>query len=246
MELYPGKATAIPGTTTTHPRGVRASQMVDKAKISINTVLLGLLFHYLESESEMPVLDREESFYPASLLDAPHAPAQGPSRTDDADDEPRWWVLHTRSRQEKAVARDLRLAKVSHCLPLTPQSKLQRSRKKTAFVPIFGNYVFLYGTQDDRLTALKTNRVAHALEVPDQIQLERDLLQLKRLIHLEVPLTIESKLQVGQRVRVKSGSLAGLEGTILERVRPSRLVVAVNYLQQGVSLQIDDFMLEAI
>ena len=47
-------------------------------------------------------------------------------------------------------------------------------------------------------------------------------------------------------VRIKSGALKGLEGLIVKRVKTTRLQVAVNYLQQGVSVEIDDFMVEAI
>ena len=45
---------------------------------------------------------------------------------------------------------------------------------------------------------------------------------------------------------MKSGSLMGLEGTILARRGEDRLVVAVEFLQQGVSVLISDFQVEPI
>jgi hypothetical protein len=59
-------------------------------------------------------------------------------------------------------------------------------------------------------------------------------------------LTVEGRLKAGDRVRVKHGVLGGLEGTIIRRNRKTRLLIAVNYLQQGVSIEIDDFMLEPL
>jgi transcriptional antiterminator RfaH len=47
-------------------------------------------------------------------------------------------------------------------------------------------------------------------------------------------------------VRIKSGALMGLEGMILTRRGETRLLIAVHYLQQGVSVQIDDYMVEPI
>jgi len=47
-------------------------------------------------------------------------------------------------------------------------------------------------------------------------------------------------------VRVKSGSFAGLEGTVLARRRKTRLLVVVRVMQQGVSCEVDDFLLEPI
>ena len=40
--------------------------------------------------------------------------------------------------------------------------------------------------------------------------------------------------------------MAGLEGTVIHRRGKTRLLVAVKMLQQGVSLEIDDFQLEPL
>jgi transcriptional antiterminator RfaH len=60
------------------------------------------------------------------------------------------------------------------------------------------------------------------------------------------PLTVEARLQRGQRVRLKSGALMGIEGTILERRGEQRLLVAVEFLQQGVSILINDYRVEPV
>jgi hypothetical protein len=40
--------------------------------------------------------------------------------------------------------------------------------------------------------------------------------------------------------------LAGVEGTVLSRRGGTRLLVAVNFLQQGASVEIEDFLLEPL
>ncbi|HEX9831866.1 MAG TPA: hypothetical protein VGA66_02060, partial [Mycobacterium sp.] len=70
--------------------------------------------------------------------------------------------------------------------------------------------------------------------------------QIRRLIESGVPLTAESRVQPGERVRVKSGHLAGLEGIVTKRRGGSRLLVAVDYLQQGASIELHDFALEIV
>ena len=47
-------------------------------------------------------------------------------------------------------------------------------------------------------------------------------------------------------MRIKTGSLAGVEGTVVQRRGRNRLLVAVNFLQQGVSIDIEDFQLEPL
>ena len=115
-----------------------------------------------------------------------------------------------------------------------------------AHLPVFGGYLFLYGTEEERVQALTTNRISRILPVADTLQMTSDLRFVRSLIQAGAPLTVESRLQPGQRVRIKSGSLMGLEGTILTRRGETRLLIAVHYLQQGVSVQIDDYMVEPI
>ena len=66
------------------------------------------------------------------------------------------------------------------------------------------------------------------------------------LIESDAPLTIERRLNAGRRVRVKTGAMAGVEGVVISRRGNNRLLVAVKLLQQGVSVDVDDFLLEPL
>jgi transcription antitermination factor NusG len=184
----------------------------------------------------MPILEAEVNIYPTNLL-------------HDAlrDDEQRsWWALMTKSRQEKSVARHLLSREVPFYLPLIWKDNLIRGRKVRSHIPLFSNYIFLYGTPDDRVTALQSNRLTETLHVVDQQELLNDLRNIEQLIAADAPLTVESRLKPGHHVRVKSGAMRGVDGVVTERRSRSRLLVAVHFLQSGVSVEIDDFMLEPI
>lgn len=56
----------------------------------------------------------------------------------------------------------------------------------------------------------------------------------------------EARLKCGDRVHVIDGALAGAEGVVVKRRRECRLVVALTLVQQGVSVEIDDYLLERI
>jgi hypothetical protein len=47
-------------------------------------------------------------------------------------------------------------------------------------------------------------------------------------------------------VRVKAGMLRGQEGMIIRRQGETRLLVAVNFLQQGASVLLDDIAVEQL
>ncbi|MFM9058551.1 MAG: hypothetical protein ACKOSQ_05460 [Planctomycetaceae bacterium] len=73
-----------------------------------------------------------------------------------------------------------------------------------------------------------------------------DLRSIKRLIDTDQPLSPEARLDPGQAVRVRSGPLIGLEGTVVRRRGTERLVVAVRFLNQGASIELEDVDLEPI
>lgn len=163
-----------------------------------------------------------------------------------ASDARRWWVVHTKARQEKAIARDLLAQSIPYFAPQTEKTTLVRGRKRRSIVPVFSGYVFLYGSEMERYRSLTTSRVAQVISVDDQQQLQCDLARVWQMIESKVPLTVEGRIGAGDPVRVRSGALAGIEGMVIERRAKCRLLVAVHMLQQGVSIEIDDFMLEPI
>ena len=184
----------------------------------------------------MPILAAEPNVFPEDLLD--HLPA------DEVDR--RWWAVYTKSRQEKSLSRQLHALEVPYYLPLVPKVSMIGGRRVKSQLPLFASYVFIYASDEERIQALSTERIAHLFSAPDSAKIARDLRKIRALIACGAPLTVEARLEAGQRVRVKSGSLMGLEGTIQARRGEDRLVVAVEFLQQGVSVLISDFQVEPI
>ncbi|HMP17676.1 MAG TPA: transcription termination/antitermination NusG family protein [Gemmatales bacterium] len=156
-----------------------------------------------------------------------------------------WWVMHTKPRAEKALARDLHEQQRHYFLPVLEKRKLLRGRVHTSFLPLFPGYLFLFGTQEDRLLALKTNRIVHCLEVKEQHELLTDLQRVYWLMQSGEAITPEDKLAPGDPVEIVHGALKGLTGTVLRRNHQLRLQVEVRLLQRGVSVEVESWMIEA-
>jgi len=184
----------------------------------------------------MPIRAAEPDCFPGNLLD----------EVAFADEARRWWAAYTLPRQEKSLARQLNAMQVPFYLPLVSQVRMVGRRRQKSLLPVFSSYVFLFAGDEERIEALGTNRIAHMFAARDSQGLTRDLCRVRRLIASGEPLTIESRLQAGQHVRVKNGSLMGVEGTIVERRGEDRLLVAVEFLQQGVSILISDYQVEPV
>jgi transcriptional antiterminator RfaH len=193
--------------------------------------------------------------YPLNLLDVRsgrciHQPADAdellPHRASDDVDGPRWWLIHTKPRHEKTLARELRAFEVPHYLPVTKCKSVTRGRTRMTRAPQFPGYLFLWGILEQRLLALKTNRIVATHQVDDQTGLGNQLWDLADLIDKGVPLQIEERLVAGQYVRVKSGPLRDKRGVIMRRAGKTRLFVLINELLGGVSLDSSSIFLSRI
>ena len=181
-------------------------------------------------------VNQPAGLYPADLFETLAEP--GPDRA--------WWAVYTKSRQEKVFSQHLSAHQVPHYLPLVKKTYVSCGRRFSADVPLFSGYVFMLSSEAERVCGLTSNRVSRMIPVHDPARLQAELATILRLIGSGAPLTVEQRLAPGNRVRVRRGAMAGMEGTVLVRRGRTRLIVNVTILQQGVSVEIDDFNLEPI
>ena len=186
----------------------------------------------------MPILAPEIDVFPEDLLCREVIEPTGDSQ---------WWAVYTRSRQEKELMRRLVSLEIPFYCPIIPHRfRSPSGRMRTSQLPLFANYVFMCCDTYNRYRAMTTNLISKTIEVSDGTNLTHDLRQIQRLIQFGAPLSVEARLQPGSKVRIKSGPLSGVEGVILKRQGDDFLFVAVNFLQQGASIRLEDFEVEAI
>ena len=176
----------------------------------------------------MPVLAEQPDAYPHDLF-APDARPDGL----------RWWVAHTRPRQEKAVARRLLADGTPYYLPCRTTRTRAGGRVVAAHIPLFAGYVFVRATDAEKWKVLATKRVAQLLPVNDQDRLWADLRRVRRVLDLGRPVTAERTLPPGTPVTVRDGPLTGMTGTVIREAGGFKFVVRVDFIQQGVAVVVD-------
>ena len=180
----------------------------------------------------MPLLSKEPDLYPRELLTDPLKNGQ-------------WWAMYTLARRDKELMRRLLAKQIAFYAPVFEQSYRSPSgRRRSSFLPLFPNYVFVCGQELDRYQAVATGCVSRCIDIPDQHALARDLQNIHQLLSTGLDVTAESKLHPSRIVRVKNGPLAGQIGQVAEKRGQKRLFVTVNFLQQGASIDIEGFDLE--
>lgn len=185
----------------------------------------------------MPILPPEPDLFPADLWTNAPAPA-GPDR---------WLCLHTKPRQEKATARLLYASRIAYYLPQTThESRTPAGRKIRSIRPLFPSYVFMRGTDEQRVAALRGDTLANVLEVPEQAALVADLHQIHQMLASGLAVGLEPTHPVGVRVRITSGPLLGLVGTVTRRGPRDRFVASINFLGCGGVVDLEDWQVERV
>jgi len=159
-----------------------------------------------------------------------------------------WYGLQTRPRHEKIVAHRLEERGVTTFLPLVTEVHRWSDRKKTVQVPLFGCYVFAKFTpnRSDRLRVLRVDGVfglvgarGEGAPIPDQ-QIDA----VRSLVETQMPWSSHPFLKIGQRVRVTSGVLDGLEGILVSRNGDRSLVISVDAIQRSLAVRVEGYEVE--
>ncbi len=180
----------------------------------------------------LPILDKERDIFPRDLF-------QDPTVWDDPRRQ--WYCMYTLSRREKDLMRRLAAIKIPFFSPIVPKRYRSPSgRLRTSYALLFPNYVFVLASDEQRQDCLATQCISRQQIVADRRQLVMDLRQIHKAVLKGVPLTPESRLESGQRVRVRSGPFQGFEGQVIRRAGKTRLLLAINFLEQGVSMEMDE------
>jgi transcription antitermination factor NusG len=174
----------------------------------------------------VPLLKRGPEIFPQALFDL-------------SEDESPWFVAHTRSRQEKALARYLMPLEIPFYLPSSENRVRRGGRNFVSYLPLFPGYVFLRGSAAERGAAVRSNMIVRLLDVPDQGLLHGELRDLRRLQLSGATLVPAPALFPGDAVRVTDGAFRGYTGTVLSEHGRLRLIVSISMLRQSVAVEFD-------
>lgn len=153
----------------------------------------------------------------------------------------KWFAVYTKCRHEKRVAQHLVQREIAHYLPLY---RTERSWKNCAQIaldlPLFPGYVFVNVSNSERIRALQVPGVVTIVGGVDgrpasisgeEIESLRAGLQHRRA-------EPHPYLAAGQRVRIRAGALAGIEGRVVRVKNGLRVVLSLDLIMQSFSVEV--------
>lgn len=159
-----------------------------------------------------------------------------------------WYALYTRHQHERSVAEHLHLAGFHVFLPLYREVHQWRDRRKFVTLPLFPGYVFFAGDLHRRFEILNTPGVFSFVTCGSRLGIipAAELEAIRRAVTLTRSPQPHPYLQSGERVRVCSGLLAGMEGIVERRKDSLRIIISVEMLRRSVSVDLEEVLLERI
>jgi transcription antitermination factor NusG len=152
-----------------------------------------------------------------------------------------WYALQVRSRKENYVASQIVGHGYECLLPTYKSIRKWSDRVKELDQPLFPGYLFCRFDFQNRRPVITTPGVLQivgngrtAIPVP-----EEEIQALQLALSSGMPKQPWPFMQVGQRVRVNYGTLAGLEGILVNVKGNHRVVLSVTLLQRSVALEVE-------
>jgi transcription antitermination factor NusG len=161
-----------------------------------------------------------------------------------------WYAVQVTPRHEKRVTANVEEKRIPVFLPLVSEMHHWSDRQKRVDIPLFLGYTFVQlSTQvADRVAVLRTSGVLRLVgaaytgtPIPD-----KQIDDIAVLVNSRLRLDPYPFLNVGDRVRIRNGSLAGLEGILVGKNSDATLVVSIDLLRRSLAVRIHGFDLHTI
>jgi transcription antitermination factor NusG len=149
-----------------------------------------------------------------------------------------WFVIYTKSRNEKKVAELLQKNGVEAFCPLVKLKKNWSDRKKIVETPLFNSYVFVNVSEKDRNVVFNVPgviRYVFWLKKP-AVARDSEIESLKAVLNdIMDSFTIEN-YQIGETIKISEGAFKGLDG-VIEKQSKNKLHVILENVGIKITLQ---------
>jgi transcription antitermination factor NusG len=159
-----------------------------------------------------------------------------------------WFAAYTTPRHERRIAERLCLRQIEHFLPLyTTQHRWRNGLKAVIDLPLFPSYLFVHIGRSERVRVLEIPGVLSIVgygrepaPVPNTyIKWLREGLRARKI-------EPHPYLVVGEKVRIKTGAMAGMEGVLIRKKNNYRVVLTLDLIVRSVAVEVDAEDLEPV
>ena len=151
-----------------------------------------------------------------------------------------WYVIYTRPKFEKKIARRLDDYSIEHFMPLKSEEHQWHDRRKTVVVPVLPNYIFVRCQPADMLKIYSIAGFVRFISTGGEPDVVADPAMeiIKKVLLTEHEITADV-IAPGETVRIVAGPFEGAEGVITSCKGNYRVVVKIDVINQYAMISVN-------
>jgi transcription elongation factor/antiterminator RfaH len=159
-----------------------------------------------------------------------------------------WYAVYTLPQNEKSASAHLALRDIESYLPTYEMERKWRNRQRvTLQLPLFPSYLFVCISPSERARVLAAPGVVRIVGTRrESIPIADEIIEFLRSDLCLGRAEPYRELVVGERVRIRDGSMRGVEGTLVRKNNKLRFILSVEMIQRHISIEIDASSLEPV
>lgn len=158
-----------------------------------------------------------------------------------------WFAVYTASNHEKRVAQHIQMKEIETFLPLYSVTKRWKNRTTAKVeLALFPGYIFVRIAPSDKIKVIETPMVYSILGNRDEPtpMLDDEIERLRAALRGRQAHPFPY-VKVGNRVRIRSGAFAGLDGIVVRTYGGLSVVLSVDMIQKSVAVHVEADELES-
>jgi transcription antitermination factor NusG len=162
--------------------------------------------------------------------------------------ERNWFAVFTVPQNEQSVVRQLELRQVESFLPTWESVRVWKNRQRVKIIhPLFPTYVFAKIQAGERSSILRAPGVLRIIgNRHGPIPIPASELEFLRSDFCRRRVEPYQDLVVGAKVRIKSGSMKGVQGILVRKKNSLRFVMTLELINQHAAIEVAPDELEAV
>jgi transcription antitermination factor NusG len=152
-----------------------------------------------------------------------------------------WYAVFTVPQNEKSVVKHLAVREIESFLPTYESVRVWKNRQRMKLVlPLFPTYLFVRINPRERGRVLQSPGVLRIVgNSREPLPVLDSTIEFLRSDYCKNKVEPYRELVVGQKVRIKSGAMQGLQGVLVRRNNNLRFVLTVDLINQHAAVEIN-------
>ncbi len=159
-----------------------------------------------------------------------------------------WYAVYTVPQHEKSALKQLDIREIESFLPTYETVRVWKNRQRMKLIlPLFPTYLFVHINSRERAKVLQSPGVLQIVgNSRECVPLPDSEVEFLRSDFCRQRIEPYRDLVIGEKVRIKSGVMQGLQGTLVRKSNSMRFVLTLELINQHAAIQVNAEDLEPI